>query len=142
MEHIFECVILIFFCICLYRVFCKRPKIKVVKAPTTKEIRRQRKKDRRMRKIKRKFKLPHSCRFLLLNDSLLFFNPFYHTAVGFIFVPAVIIDPHEQDFSAISVKHLRVLPVFDLPDRSIGCFIVFQFHHQRRLVRMRQRQAS
>lgn len=59
MEHIFECVILIFFCICLYRVFCKRPKIKVVKAPTTKEIRRQRKKDRRMRKIKRKFKLPY-----------------------------------------------------------------------------------
>lgn len=59
MEHIFECVILLFFCICLYRVFCCKSKVKVVKAPTTKEIRRQRKRDRRMRKIKRKIKLPY-----------------------------------------------------------------------------------
>lgn len=59
MEHLFESIILVFFCICLYQVFCRKPKIKVVKAPTTKEIRRQRKKDRRLRKIKRKFRLPY-----------------------------------------------------------------------------------
>lgn len=59
MEHLFESIILIFFCICLYRVFCRKPKVKVTKAPTTKEIRRQRKKGRRKRKIKRKFRLPY-----------------------------------------------------------------------------------
>lgn len=59
MEHLFEIIILVFFCVCLYRVFCRKPKVKVVKAPTTKEIRHQRKKDRRKRKIKRKFRLPY-----------------------------------------------------------------------------------
>lgn len=69
MEHLFESVILVFFCICLYRVFCRTPKVKVVKAPTTKEIRRQRKKDRRIRKIKRKFKLPYRGRTEIVEYS-------------------------------------------------------------------------
>ncbi len=69
MEHLFESIILIVFCICLYRVFCRTPKVKVVKAPTTKEIRRQRKKDRRMRKIKRKFKLPYRGRTEIVEYS-------------------------------------------------------------------------
>lgn len=69
MEHLFESVILVFFCICLYRVFCRTPKVKVVKAPTTKEIRRQRKKARRIRKIKRKFKLPYRGRTEIVEYS-------------------------------------------------------------------------
>ena len=69
MEHLFESIILIVFCICLYRVFCRTPKVKLVKAPTTKEIRRQRKKDRRMRKIKRKFKLPYRGRTEIVEYS-------------------------------------------------------------------------
>ena len=69
MEHLFESIILIVFCICLYRVFCRTPKVKVVKAPTTKEIRRQRKKDMRMRKIKRKFKLPYRGRTEIVEYS-------------------------------------------------------------------------
>lgn len=69
MEHLFESVILVFFCICLYRVFCRTPKVKVVKAPTTKEIRCQRKKARRIRKIKRKFKLPYRGRTEIVEYS-------------------------------------------------------------------------
>lgn len=69
MEHLFESVILVFFCICLYRVFCRTPKVKVVKAPTTKEIRHQRKKARRIRKIKRKFKLPYRGRTEIVEYS-------------------------------------------------------------------------
>ena len=78
MEHLFESIILIVFCICLYRVFCRTPKVKVVKAPTTKEIRRQRKKDRRMRKIKRKFKLPYRGRTEIVEYSKT--RPYIETA--------------------------------------------------------------
>ncbi len=69
MEHLFESIILLVFCICLYWAFCRTPKVKVVKAPTTKEIRRKRKKDRRKRKIKRIFKLPYRGRTEIVEYS-------------------------------------------------------------------------
>lgn len=59
MNNIGQAIILIAFLIILYFVFCRKPKIKSVKTPTTKQIKRQRKKARRIRKIKRWFRLPH-----------------------------------------------------------------------------------
>lgn len=59
MDHIFEIAVVIIFLVVLYRGFCRKPKIKIVKAPTTKQIRRQRKRARRLRKISRRFKVPH-----------------------------------------------------------------------------------
>ncbi len=58
-DHIFEIVIVIIFLTVLYRGFCWRPKVKVVKAPTTKQIRRQKKRARKLRKISRRFKIPY-----------------------------------------------------------------------------------
>ena len=58
-DAIFVIIVFIAFFIILYMNFCKKPKIKVVKAPTHKEILKQHKKERRIRKIKRKLKLPH-----------------------------------------------------------------------------------
>lgn len=49
-------------CIFLYYQFAWRPRIKTAKSekiPTTKEIRKQRKKERRIRKLKRRFRLPY-----------------------------------------------------------------------------------
>ena len=59
MENIFEIITLLSFCIFLYIKFCKKPKIKTVKVPTTKEIRRKKKRSRKIKKIKRIFKLPY-----------------------------------------------------------------------------------
>lgn len=58
-DHIFEIAIVIIFLVVLYRGFCWKPKIKIVKAPTTKQIRRQKKRARRLRKISRRFKVPY-----------------------------------------------------------------------------------
>lgn len=58
-DHIFEIAIVIIFLVVLYRGFCWRPKVKVVKAPATKQIRRQKKRARKLRKISRRFKVPH-----------------------------------------------------------------------------------
>lgn len=58
-DHIFEIAVVIIFLAILYRGFCWKPKIKVVKAPTTKQIRRQKKRARRRRKLSRWFKVPH-----------------------------------------------------------------------------------
>lgn len=60
MDHIFEITAVIIFLLILYRGFCRKPKIRVVKAPTTKQIRRQKKRARRLRKISRRFKVPHT----------------------------------------------------------------------------------
>lgn len=57
--NIFYIAVIIAFLVVLYRGFCWKPKIKIVKAPTTKQIRRQRKRARRLRKISRRFKVPH-----------------------------------------------------------------------------------
>lgn len=60
--NILEVITLIACVIFLYRQFGKRPRIKAVKEekiPTTQEIRRQRKKERKIRKIKRRFKIPY-----------------------------------------------------------------------------------
>lgn len=57
-----EAIILILCCIFLYDRFGRRPRIKEVKSekiPTTHEIKRQRKKARRIRKIKRRFRIPY-----------------------------------------------------------------------------------
>lgn len=58
-DNIFEIAVIIIFLVILYRGFCRKPKLKVVKAPTTKQIRRQKKRDRRRRKLSRWFKVPH-----------------------------------------------------------------------------------
>lgn len=59
MDHIFEIAVIIIFLVVLYRGFCRRPMIKVVKAPTTRQIRRQKKRARRLRKISRRFRVPY-----------------------------------------------------------------------------------
>lgn len=58
-DNIFEITVILIFLIILYRGFCRRPKIKVVKAPTVKQIRREKKRARRLRKISRRFKVPY-----------------------------------------------------------------------------------
>lgn len=58
-DNIFEIAIVLIFLVILYRGFCRKPKIKVIKAPTTKQIRRQKKRARRLRRISRRFRLPH-----------------------------------------------------------------------------------
>lgn len=62
MLNIAKAILIILCCLYIYRKFCYKPKLKVVKTPKIpkpEEIRRQRKKERRMRKIKRKFKIPY-----------------------------------------------------------------------------------
>ena len=58
-DHIFEITVILIFLIILYRGFCRKPKIKVIKAPTAKQIRREKKRARRLRKISRRFKVPY-----------------------------------------------------------------------------------
>ena len=58
-DNIFEITVILIFLIILYRGFCRKPKIKVVKAPTAKQIRREKKRARRIRKLSRRFKLPY-----------------------------------------------------------------------------------
>lgn len=59
MDHIFEITAVIIFLVILYHGFCRKPKVKVVKAPTTKQIRHRRKRERRLRSITRHFKIPY-----------------------------------------------------------------------------------
>lgn len=59
LDNIFEIAIVLIFLVILYRGFCWKPKVKVVKAPTTKQIQRQKKRARRRRKFSRWFKFPH-----------------------------------------------------------------------------------
>ncbi len=59
LDNIFEITVMIVFLIILYRGFCWKPKVKIVKAPTTKQILRQKKRARRIRKISRRFKVPY-----------------------------------------------------------------------------------
>lgn len=58
-DIIFIVIVISAFMIFLYFRFCRKPKIKVVNAPTHREILRQHKKDRRRRKIKRIFRIPY-----------------------------------------------------------------------------------
>lgn len=60
--NVLEAITLIACVVFLYRQFGSKPRIKVVKEekiPTTQEIRRQRKRERQIRKVKRKFKVPY-----------------------------------------------------------------------------------
>lgn len=58
-DNIFEITVILIFLIILYRGFCRKPKIKVIKTPTAKQIRREKKRARRLRKISRRFKVPY-----------------------------------------------------------------------------------
>lgn len=58
-DNIFEITVILIFLAILYYGFCRRPKIKVIKAPTVKQIRREKKRARRIRKISRRFKIPY-----------------------------------------------------------------------------------
>lgn len=58
-DIIFIAPIITVFMIFLYFKFCRKPKVKVIKAPTHKEVIKQHKKARRIRKIKRIFKIPY-----------------------------------------------------------------------------------
>lgn len=58
-DNIFEIAAILIFLIILYCGFCRRPKIKVIKAPTVKQIRREKKHARQIRKISRHFKVPY-----------------------------------------------------------------------------------
>lgn len=60
--NILEAITLIACIVFLYRQFGQRPKIKTVKdekIPTTQEIRKRRKRERQLRKVKRRFKIPY-----------------------------------------------------------------------------------
>lgn len=62
MTDIFEIIALIACCIFMYTRFGRSPQIKVLKEekiPQPEEIKRQRKKARRIRKIKRRFRIPY-----------------------------------------------------------------------------------
>lgn len=59
MEDFIYAVTLVGFCIFLYIKFCYRPKIKTVKAPDKKRIRKQKKRARWIRKVKRRFRIPY-----------------------------------------------------------------------------------
>lgn len=59
MENIFDIAIIILFCIFLYKLFYKKPKIKTIKAPTTKEIRKKKRHNRKIKRFKRVFHLPY-----------------------------------------------------------------------------------
>lgn len=59
MYNIAKAVLIILCIIFLYQKFCCKPKIKIIKIPTSKEIKLQRKRKRRMRRIKRRFKIPY-----------------------------------------------------------------------------------
>lgn len=62
MYDIANTILIILCCVFLYRKFCYKPKVKVVKTPKIpkpEEIRRQKKKERCIKKIKRKFKIPY-----------------------------------------------------------------------------------
>ncbi len=58
-DNIFEIAIVLIFLVILYRGFCRKPKIKVIKAPTTAQIHRERKRARRRRKFSRWFRVPY-----------------------------------------------------------------------------------
>lgn len=58
-DNIFEITVILIFLVILYRGFCRKPKIKVIKAPTAKQIRRKKKRARRLRKISRRFRVPY-----------------------------------------------------------------------------------
>lgn len=58
-DNIFEIAVILIFLLILYCGFRRKPKIKVIKAPTAKQIRREKKRARRIRKISRRFKIPY-----------------------------------------------------------------------------------
>ena len=58
-HNIFYIAVINVILVVLYLRYCWKPKIKVVKAPTTKQIRRQRKRTRRLRKFSRHFRIPY-----------------------------------------------------------------------------------
>lgn len=59
MENLLYIIALICLCIILYKNCVYRPKIKKVKIPTTKQVRRSRRKKRFKNKIRRIFRIPY-----------------------------------------------------------------------------------
>lgn len=59
MENILYVTVLIVFCIFLYLQFGRKPKIKTVKVPDKKSILKQKRKNRRIKKLKRFFRTPY-----------------------------------------------------------------------------------
>lgn len=59
MYNITKIILIILCCIFLYKKFCYKPKVKVIKAPKPEEIKQKRKKERSLRKIKRHFRIPY-----------------------------------------------------------------------------------
>lgn len=59
MKNLFYAVLLICFCIYVYRKFCYKPRIKTVKIPTAKQVRRKKKRKRFKNKIMRIFRIPY-----------------------------------------------------------------------------------
>lgn len=59
MENIIYIAALIVFCIFLYLRFGRKPKIKTVKVPDKKSILKQKRKNRRLKKLKRIFRTPY-----------------------------------------------------------------------------------
>lgn len=62
------------------------------------------------------------------------------TAMRLIYMIFIIIDTDKYDFTAISFQRLRVTSVFYLSNRRMHGFLIFQFYHNRRFIRVRKRQ--
>lgn len=52
-------ILIVLCCVFLYKKFCYKPKMKVVRIPKPEDIKQQRKKERKIRKIKRRFRIPY-----------------------------------------------------------------------------------
>lgn len=59
MINLAKIVLIVLLCLYIYKRYIWKPKMKIVKIPTPEDLKRQNKKDRRMRKIKRHFKIPY-----------------------------------------------------------------------------------
>lgn len=59
MENLISIVLLALCCLFLYIRFCRKTKVKIIRAPRPEDVKRQRKKERQLRKIKRRFRIPY-----------------------------------------------------------------------------------
>lgn len=64
----------------------------------------------------------------------------YYTAVVFIGILPVIINPYSQYLTHIPIQRLEVMPVLDLLYGRIDGLVIFQLYNKRRLLYGRQRQ--
>ena len=81
-----------------------------------------------------------SCQALppLLSENIIL--KFDLTAMRLIYMIFIIIDTDKYDFTAISFQRLRVTSVFYLSNRRMHGFLIFQFYHDRRFIRVGKRQ--